>query len=139
VDPRLNIITLGVGDLERAKRFYRDGLGWTPAVEVGDFVLFLLGGGLGLALHPRHLLAQDAQISDPGGWGGVTLAQNQTSAARVDEVIAAMVRAGGTLTRPAKQAEWGGYSGYVTDPDGHAWEIAWNPHFALSAAGLLSF
>ncbi|MBS2029926.1 MAG: VOC family protein [Deltaproteobacteria bacterium] len=139
MDPRINIVSLGVTDPERALKFYREGLGWRPEVEMGDFVLFTLAGGLCLALYPRKLLAEDAKVKDPGGFAGVTLAQNQPSEKRVDEVIAQALAAGGTLLKKAQKAEWGGYSGYVADPDGHPWEIAWNPHFTLNADGLLSF
>jgi catechol 2,3-dioxygenase-like lactoylglutathione lyase family enzyme len=86
MDPRLNIVTLGVRDLARAVQFYRDGLGWKPAVEVGDFVLFDMGG-VALALYPRDLLAEDAGVPPgPRAFGGVTLAQNVASWQEVDRV-----------------------------------------------------
>jgi catechol 2,3-dioxygenase-like lactoylglutathione lyase family enzyme len=137
MEPRLNIVTLGVRDLPRAVRFYRDGLGWKPAVEVGDFVLFEMGGAA-LALYPHDLLADDAGLS-PGlpGFGGVTLAQNVASREDVDMVIASACTAGATLLRAASSKEWGGYSGYFADPDGHPWEIAFNPHFRLDRHGRL--
>lgn len=136
MDPRLNIVTLGVVDLGRAVRFYRDGLGWTPAVETGDFVLFE-AGGVALALYPRDLLADDAGVEVGRGFGGVTLAQNVRSREEVDQVIAAAVAAGATLLRNATAKEWGGYSGYFADPDGYPWEIAHHPHFRLDATGRL--
>src|SRR5512141_2617684 len=99
MDPRLNIVSLGVRDLDRALRFYRDGLGWKPALHQGDFALLDLGG-VALALYPRDLLAEDAGVArDPGGFGGVTLAQNVRSEAEVDRVIAAACAAGATLLR----------------------------------------
>lgn len=139
MDPRLNIVTLGVSDLERALRFYRDGLGWNPTVEMGDFVLFDVGG-TALALYPRDLLAEDAG-ADPAstGFARVTLAQNVPSRGEVDRVIAEACAAGGTTLRAPTDKEWGGYSGYFADPDGHAWEIAWNPHFRLDGRGRLVF
>lgn len=139
MDPRLNIVTLGVGDLDRAIRFYRDGLGWRPSVEMGDFVLFEMGG-VALALHPHDLLAEDAGVAPaPHAFGGVTLAQNVSSREEADRVIASACAAGATLLRAASQKEWGGYSGYFADPDGHPWEIAYNPHFRLDDRGRLVF
>lgn len=139
MDPRLNIVTLGARDLDRSLRFYRDGLGWKPAVATGDFVLFDLGG-LALALYPRDLLAEDAGVTPTGkGFGGVTLAQNVATREEVDRVLASAEAAGATLLRAASEKEWGGYSGYVADPDGHPWEVAWNPHFALDERGRLVF
>ena len=132
MEPRLNIVTLGVGDLERAVSFYRDGLGWPQSsASVGDFAIFSLSAGMALALYPRHLLAMDARVKDEGGFGGITLAQNVPDKESVDRVLAQAVRAGGVLLKAAETAEWGGYSGYFADPDGHPWEIAWNPFFVL--------
>ncbi len=139
MEPRLNIVTLGVRDLARAVRFYRDGLGWRPAVETGDFVLFE-AGGVALALYPRDLLAEDAGVpAGPRAFGGVTLAQNVPSREEVDLVIAGACAAGATLLRSASEKEWGGYSGYFADPDGHPWEIAYNPRFRLDDRGRLVF
>ncbi len=139
MDPRINIVTLGVRDFARAVRFYRDGLRWSAAVEMGDFVLFDTGG-VAVALYPRDLLANDAGVT-PGaeGFGGVTLAQNVASREEVDRVISDACAAGATLLRTASEKEWGGYSGYFADPDGHPWEVAYNPHFRLDARGRLVF
>ena len=133
MEPRLNIVTLGVSDLQRAVRFYRDALGWPmSSASVGDFAIFKLSTGTALALFPRKLLAADANIKeDKGGFGGITLAHNVASKKLVDETIALAVKAGGKLLKAAHDAEWGGYSGYFADPDGHPWEVAWNPHFPL--------
>lgn len=132
MEPRLNIVTLGVGDLGKAIAFYRDGLGWPQSsASVGDFAIFKLCTGTALALYPRHLLAADANVMDSGGFGGITLAQNVPDKAAVDLVLAQAVKAGGVLLKAAREAEWGGYSGYFADPDGHPWEIAWNPFFAI--------
>lgn len=131
MEPRLNIVTLGVRDLEKAVAFYRDGLGWPPSsASVGDFAIFKLSTGTALALYPRHLLAADAKVKDNGGFGGVTLAQNVPDKKTVDLVLSQAVKAGGVLLKPACEAEWGGYSGYFADPDGHPWEVAWNLAFA---------
>ncbi len=139
MEPRINIVTLGVRDIGRAVSFYRDGLGWKPAVEMGDFVLFETGG-VALALYPRDILAQDAGVP-PGqrGFGGVTLAQNVASRESVDQVIGSACAAGAVLLRAASEKEWGGYSGYFADPDAYPWEIAYNPHFRLDDRGRLVF
>lgn len=132
MEPRLNIVTLGVRDLARAVSFYRDGLKWPmSSASVGDFAIFGLATGTALALYPRDLLAADANLRDGAGFGGITLAQNVPDKADVDRVLAQAVQAGGTLLKPAATAEWGGYSGYFADPDGHPWEVAWNPVFVL--------
>jgi catechol 2,3-dioxygenase-like lactoylglutathione lyase family enzyme len=132
VDARLNIVTLGVRDLERAVSFYRGGLGWRlSSASVGDFAIFQLDTGTALALHPRHLLARDAQVQDSGGFGGITLAQNVTNREAVDLTLSQAVQAGGTVLKKACTAEWGGYSGYFADVDGHPWEVAWNPFLKL--------
>jgi catechol 2,3-dioxygenase-like lactoylglutathione lyase family enzyme len=138
MQPRLNIITLGVNDLQKAIRFYRDGLGWPmSSASVGDFALFKLATGTALALYPRKLLANDAKVKDNGGFGGITLAQNVSTREDVDAVLAEAVKAGGSLLKSAREAEWGGYSGYFADPDGHPWEVAWNPHFQLRKGALV--
>lgn len=132
MEPRLNIVTLGVRDLSKSVAFYRDGLGWPQSsASVGDFAIFNLATGTSLALYPRSLLAADANLKDRGGFGGITLAQNVADRKTVDRVLARAVKAGGTLLKPAAVAEWGGYSGYFADPDGHPWEVAWNPFFVL--------
>ncbi|MBE7459538.1 MAG: VOC family protein [Zoogloeaceae bacterium] len=137
MEPRLNIVTLGVRDLERAISFYRDGLKWPLlSASVGDFALFNLATGTALALYPRGLLADDANVKDGDGFGGITLAQNVSDKETVDQVLAQAVKAGGTLLRPAAKAEWGGYSGYFADLDGHPWEVAWNPFFVLESGQL---
>lgn len=139
VKPSVSVITLGVADLERSLRFYRDGLGWSPSsASAGDFVLFRTAGAA-VALYPREELARDARLpAEPSApFAGVTLAQNVRSRGEVDAAIAAAVRAGATLLKAGVETSWGGYSGYVADPDGHAWEIAWNPHIALGPDGLL--
>lgn len=131
MEQRLTIVSLGVADVETARRFYRDGLGWQEsAASTGDFVLFMLQGGLGLALYPRHLLAQEAGAADPGGFGGVTLSHNVESVEDVDRLLHAAARAGATLTAPASIKPWG-YTGYFADPDGHPWEVAFVPSLVL--------
>lgn len=133
MEQRLTLITLGVDDFEQALAFYRDGLGWNISkASAGDFAVMQLGGGVALALHPRTLLAEDAGIAEAGsGFDGMTLAHNVGSTEEVDRILAEGVAAGGTLLKAAEKKEWGGYSGYFADPDGHAWEIAWNPFFEM--------
>ena len=139
MDARINVVTLGVADLGRARAFYRDGLGWKPAAaSVGD-IAFIQAGGVVLALYPRPLLAEDARLADDGGgpFGGVTLAQNVVQRTDVDRTLAEAARAGARILKPAQDAAWGGRSGYFADPDGHPWEVAWNPFFPLDAEGLV--
>jgi uncharacterized protein len=132
MEPRLNIITLGVRDVSRAVSFYKDGLGWPlSSASEGDFAVFKLTTGTALALYPRSLLAEDASLKDGIGFGGITLAQNVSDKKTVDRVLSKAVKAGGLLLKAAQEAEWGGYSGYFADPDGHPWEVAWNPFFIL--------
>lgn len=136
--PRINIVTLGVRDLSRSVAFYRDGLGWPMSkASAGDFAIFRLAG-TALALYPRKLLARDArQKPSRGGFGGITLAHNVAKSADVDLALKRASAAGAKILKAARHAEWGGRSGYFADPDGHAWEVAWNPHFKLSRAGHL--
>jgi predicted lactoylglutathione lyase len=131
VEQRITIVSLGVDDLEAARRFYGEGLGWeqSPA-STGDFVLFVLRGGLGLALYPRYLIAEEAGLADSRGFGGVTLAHNVESATEVDELLREATAAGATVTAPASAKPWG-YTGYFVDPCGHAWEIAYVPSLPL--------
>lgn len=136
MEPYISLITLGVADLERALRFYRDGLHWPMSGASGGDVAFFHTGGVVLALYPRPLLAADARLSKTGsGFGGIALAHNVASPEQVDRVLAEVAAAGGTILKPAEQADWGGYSGYFADPDGYPWEVAWNPGFPLTPEG----
>lgn len=134
MEQRISVVTLGVGDLERSRRFY-EALGWRPGF-VSEEILFFQAGGMVLALFPRKHLATDAQMADSGsGFGGFTLAHNVRSRDEVDAVMAQAAAAGAPILKPAQDVFWGGYSGYFADPDGHAWEVAWNPHWTLEADG----
>jgi catechol 2,3-dioxygenase-like lactoylglutathione lyase family enzyme len=136
--PRVTLITLGVTDLPRAVRFYRDGLGWPTGMKDGeDVAFFQLGGGVALALWGRDALAQDADVppGQPSAFNSCSLAQNLGSKAEVDEVMRQAEAAGGTIRKPAEDTFWGGYSGYFADPDGHLWEVAWNPFWTLTSDG----
>jgi catechol 2,3-dioxygenase-like lactoylglutathione lyase family enzyme len=139
VDPRVTLITLGVVDLERSLAFYRDGLGWplSSASVEGD-VAFIQLNGMALALWSRELLAGDARLPVDEGWGGITLAQNYGSREAVDAAAAAAARAGGTILKAPEPTDWGGYSGYIADPDGHPWELAHNPAWELDEEGRLT-
>lgn len=129
MDPRLTIITLGVADLERSVRFYRDGLG-LPIRRWPDEVAFFLTGSTWLALYPRDLLAADACVPAEGsGFSGVTIAHNVREKEEVEALLRTAESAGATIVKPAQDVSWGGYHGYFADPDGHLWEVAWNPHF----------
>lgn len=134
MEQRLSLVTLGVSDLGRARRFY-EALGWRSGAAPDDDVVFFRAGGTVLALWGRAELAEDSGVEDGGGWGGVTLAHNVRSPEEVDAVLADAERAGATITRAAGPAFWGGYTGVFTDPDGHAWEVAHNPHWTFAADG----
>lgn len=131
---RISLITLGVGDLERAVRFYRDGLGWNTEgivgkeFEHGAVAFFDLQDGLRLALWPRTSLSHDCglPVGKPSSTD-VCLAHNVRSQAEVDAVMAEAKAAGATMVKLAQKTFWGGYAGYFADPDKHLWEVAWNP------------
>jgi catechol 2,3-dioxygenase-like lactoylglutathione lyase family enzyme len=127
---------LGVADLERSRDFYIKGLGWKASSSSNDHITFIEAGGVVLALYPSELLSEDAKVSPKRpGFGGVTLAQNVATKAEVDAALDAAVEAGAKLLKPAQEAFWGGYSGYFADPDGYAWEVAFNPHWTLDDDG----
>jgi catechol 2,3-dioxygenase-like lactoylglutathione lyase family enzyme len=134
VEQRLSLVTLGVRDLGRARAFY-EALGWRSGAAPDDDVVFFRAGGTVLALWGRDQLAEDSGVEDSGGWGGVTLAHNVGSPEEVDAVLAEAERAGATITHPASPAFWGGYTGGFFDPEGHAWEVAHNPHWTLAEDG----
>lgn len=132
--PRITLITLAVANLERAVRFYRDGLGWSTdgivgqEFEHGAVAFFDLQQGLRLALWPRASLAHDSGL--PAAAGSATqfcLAHNVRSRAEVDAAMAQVGAAGATIVKAAHDTFYGGYAGYFQDPDGHLWELAWNP------------
>ena len=134
MEQRLSVVTLGVRDLSRSRAFY-EGLGWTTGAGPDDDVVFFQAGGMVVALWDRERLAADSGVEDGGGWGGVTLAHNVASPAAVDAVLAEAERAGAEIVRAGDATFWGGYSGAFTDPDGHPWEVAHNPHWTLAADG----
>ncbi len=133
MEQRLSVVTLGVKDLAAARRFYADGLGWTPAMEAGgEVVFFNLAPGVVLGLYDD--LSRDSGTEGRGP-GLTSISQNVADKAQVDEVLATAERAGATVTKPAHDTAWGGRSGYFADPDGHLWEIAWNPFWPVDEAG----
>jgi hypothetical protein len=134
VEQRLSVVTLGVRDLARARTFY-EALGWKTGAEPGDDVVFFQAGCMVLALWGRDQLAEDSGVEDAGGWGGVTLAYNARSPGEVDSVMQEAEGAGATIAREAAETFWGGYSGAFVDPEGHAWEVAHNPHWTLEEDG----
>lgn len=135
MDQRISLITLGVADLARSRRFYIDGLGWTPSGYGNEEVVFFQIGGMVLALFGRDDLVADAGIGLGTGFGGIALAYNARDRAEVDRVLEEAAAAGGTLLKAAGPTFWGGYAGYFADPDGHVFEVAHNPDWPLDAAG----
>ena len=132
--PKISIVTLGVRDFAKSLAFYREGLGFAAHnhTEGQEHVMFRLEGSW-LSLFPRGELAKDATVADDGqGFSGVTLAHNVGSKAEVDAVFSQAVSVGATAVKTPQDVFWGGYSGYFADPDGHLWEIAWNPFTDLT-------
>ncbi len=138
MEARVSLVTLGVENLSRALEFYRDGLGW-PVSSVGDEnVAFFRTGGVVLALYRRDLLAGDVGVPAEGtGFSGVTLAHNVAEREGVDLALNEAVAAGAALVKAAEDVFWGGRIGYFADPDGHLWEVAWNPDFPFAPDGTL--
>ena len=137
VQQRVSLVTLGVADVARARRFY-ERLGWRGQ-ELQQTVFFQ-AGGLALVLWDRAKLAEDAGIEDTGGdgFGGMVLAHNVRSRAEVDQVLGAAAEAGAVIAQPARETLYGGYAGSFADPDGHVWEIAYNPGFPLADDGTIT-
>ena len=134
--PCITLLTLGVDDLEKSVRFYRDGLGWkTEGIvgkefEHGAVAFFDLQAGLRLALWPRKSLAHDAGIpATPRSATEFSVGHNVGSKEEVDAAMARAKKAGAAIIKPAHDTFWGGYAGYFADPDGHLWEVAWNPQW----------
>jgi catechol 2,3-dioxygenase-like lactoylglutathione lyase family enzyme len=134
VEQRLSLVTLGVAELGRARRFY-EALGWTTRAAEDDDVVFFQAGGMIVALWGRAQLAEDTGVEDSGGWGGITLAHNVREPAEVDLALEQARAAGARIAREGAATFWGGYSGVFVDPDGHAWEVAHNPHWTLEQDG----
>ena len=134
---RVSLITLGVRDLARARRFY-EALGWETGAEPEDDIVFFQAGGMIVALWDRVRLAEDSGVEDGGGWGGVTLAYDVRSPEEVDAVIEEARAAGARISGEPGETFWGGYSGKFVDPDGHPWEVAHNPRWSVHEDGSVS-
>lgn len=140
MEARVNIVTLGVSDLERSVAFYRDGLGWPLSGASNQGIAFFKASGTVLALYPRDELAADANaesasISD--GFSGFTLAQNVTGKEQVSRLLREAEAAGSKIVKEAQDVFWGGHSGYFSDPDGYLWEIAYNHYITFAEDGSL--
>jgi predicted lactoylglutathione lyase len=131
---RITLITLGVRDLARARRFY-EALGWKTDSGPDLDAAFFQIGDMVLALWDREKLTEDSAVEDGGGWGGVTLALNLGTREEVDAVTEEARAAGATIGREPGERFWGGYSSLFVDPDGHPWEIAVNPHWTVTEDG----
>ncbi len=135
MEPRISLVTLGVANLRRARAFYHK-LGWRESKAGNASVAFFHSKGAILALYPRRLLAEDAHVPARGtGFSGIALAHNVRKKPEVSRVLAAAKKAGGRIVKPAQDVFWGGHCGYFADPDGHLWEVAWNPFFPMDRAG----
>jgi uncharacterized protein len=134
MEQRLSLVTLGVGDLGRARAFY-EALGWTSGAAPADDVVFFQAGGMIVGLWGREQLTEDSGVEDRGGYGGVTLAYNARTREEVDAVIEEARAAGAQIPREPAETFWGGYSAVFVDPDGHPWEVAHNPGWTLAEDG----
>ncbi|MCW6530846.1 MULTISPECIES: VOC family protein [Sphingomonas] len=135
---QISVITLGVANLARSRRFYVDGFGWAPVFENHEIVFYQMNGSV-LGTFDKTALEKDMNrfgLSSPGAF---SLGHNVSSEAEVEEVMARLTAAGGRIVRPADAPPHGGVRGYVADPDDHAWEIAWNPAWHIDEKGFVTF
>ena len=147
MDQRISIVTLGTDNMDRAVAFW-EAMGWPRKMKKWEAIAMFQCGGMALAIYPFDKLAEDCGMAGAledcavrrggPGFGGFTLAHNVGSKAEVDELLARAVANGGTLQKPAHDAFWGGYSGYFCDPDGHPWEVAYNPFMKLGPDGAVA-
>ncbi len=129
MEPRITLLTLGVGDLERSLAFYRDGLG-LPTDGIEQDVAFFKLQGAWLSLYAATSLERDVDLGPRAeGFAGITIAHNVRTREEVDALLQRAGQAGATIPAPAREMAWGGYVGFFADPDGHVWEVAWNPNF----------
>ena len=136
--PRLNVVTLGVKNLQKSKAFYRKALNWQPTKDSDDKIVFFNHGGIILGLYPLDELAKDAEVSpDREGFSGITLAINLETKEAVDELYLNVVKEGGKSLVAPRETFWGGYDCYFADPDGHPWEIAWASFWEFDDQGSL--
>jgi len=138
VQQQISVITLGIADLSRSRRFYTDGFGWAP-IYANDEIAFYQMNGFVLGTWLRGALEADMRRNDATGPGGFALAHNVTSRDEVQPLLDRLGAAGGRILRDGDAPPHGGFRGYVADPDGHAWEIAWNPAWEIDERGLVTF
>ena len=137
MDQRISIVTLGTDDLPRAVAFW-EAMGWPRRAKAFDAIAMFQCGGIAFAIYPFDKLAKDCGMTDRGpGFGGFTIAHNLPSKAAVDALLETAVANGATLQKAAHGAFWGGYSGYFCDPDGHPWEVAYNPFMPTGETGAM--
>ncbi|MBP1611294.1 MAG: lactoylglutathione lyase-like lyase [Acidobacteria bacterium] len=137
MNQHLHIITLGVGDLDKSRKFYAETLGWQQS-SPQEGIAFFQAGGVVLALFPREGLAKDALVPSEGaGFAGFSLAYNAQSETEVDEIIHDLSSKGAKILKQPQRVFWGGYSSYFADPDGYCWEVAYNPFFPFDEQGNL--
>lgn len=141
---RMNIICLGVRNMEKATRFYREGLGFqTDEKDNNPEIIFFNTSGTKLELYPIELLAKDIDEDNPpkitDGFAGITLAYNAKSKEEVNEIIELARKAGAQIIKEPQDVFWGGYHGYFSDPDGYYWEVAWGPNFTFDENNMLEF
>lgn len=134
---QMSVVTLGVADLTRSKRFYVDGFGWRPVFENEEIVFYQMNGFV-LGTWTADRLAEDCRRAAKQS-AGFSLGHNVDARDDVDGVMSRLESHGGVVLRPADEPQHGGYRGYIVDPDGHAWEIAWNPAFPISPEGYVTF
>jgi uncharacterized protein len=138
MNQHLHLITLGVRDFEKSRKFYTEILGWKPASASNNDVAFFQAGGVALSIYPREKLAEDALTPPKGsGFAGITLAYNTRSESEVDEIISDLKSKGVKIVKEPQKVFWGGYSAYFADPDDYHWEVAYNPFFPFDENGNL--
>ncbi len=138
MDVRVSLITLGVGNLKKSKEFYQKAFGWSASSASNESVVFFKTKGAVVALFGRESLADDAKVDSVGrGFRAISLAHNVATKTEVAKLLKKAEEAGAKITKQAQDVFWGGHAGYFADPDGHLWEVAWNPHFPLDANGEL--
>lgn len=138
MNQHLHLVTLGVRDFERSKKFYAETLGWKPSTSSNDDITFFQAGGIVLSIYPREKLAEDALVDPEGhGFAGFTLAYNARNELEVDEIIGDLRAKGVKIIKEPQKVFWGGYSSYFADPDDNCWEVAYNPFFPFDESGNL--